>query len=111
MSPKWLIFYLFVWIFGAVLGTTLEGAYPGEEEKNILNTLLNCKILASTTILGKIVGAFTDLAMWRALAQALIWDFSFWVGPLVLVWWFFLAISIGILFTIITAWIRGVGGT
>lgn len=111
MSPKWLIFYLSVWICGSVLGTTLEGAWVGAKEQTILNTLLNSKTLTATTWYGKISGAFTDLPMWSSLAKIFIWDFAFWTGWLVLIWWFFLAISIGIVFTIITAWIRGVGGT
>jgi len=112
MSPKWIIFLLMVWVFGALFGLALEGLLPGGPEQTVFNTLINSKALTATSWFGKITGAVTDLGMWIALGKIFIWDYSFWQGPLEMVRWvFFLPISAGILFSILTAWIRGVGGT
>lgn len=111
MSPKWIIFLTTLWMFGSLFGLILEGAFPGEEEQTVLNTLMNCKVVTATSWLGKITGAITDLAMWWALLKMFIWDFSFWQGSLQLVrWMIFFPISIGILSSLLLAWFRGVGG-
>lgn len=111
MSPKWIIFLTTLWIIGSILGLALEGAYPGGEEQNVFNTLANSKALQATTLFGAVAGAFSDLSFFTALGSVLIWDFSFWDGTLEIVRWIiFLPITIGIVGSLLLAWIRGVGG-
>lgn len=112
MSPKWMIFLVMLWVCVSMFGAVLEGSFLGGDEQSHLNVLMNAKILTSTTVVGKIVGAFTDLEMWQAIAGILIWDFSFWEGSYEIVRWIlFLPVSIGILFSLITVWVRGVGAS
>jgi len=117
MSPKWIIFLVTLWMFGAFFGLFLEGTFPGGEEETVINTLISSKALTATSWMGKITGAITDLDVWLALGKIFIWDYSFWDGSFLFIplepvrWCLFLPISAGILFSILTAWIRGVGGT
>lgn len=111
---KGMIFIAMLWMFGSVFGLYLEGASPGGEEQTTLNILINSKALTATSWMGKITGLVTDLAVWGAIGDIIIWDYSFWKGyfffiPLEPVRWVILTVCAGFMFGILTAWIRGVG--
>jgi len=115
MSPKWIIFLITTWLILAILGGVIEGAYVGTgagTEQTVLNTLMNCKVMTSTTIWGKISGVFTDSSFFWAMFKVLTFDFVFFTGVWEIVRWvFFLPIAIAIGTSLILAFVRGVGSS
>lgn len=91
-----------------LFGLTLEGAFPGVGEANVLNNIINSKVLTAATLWGKIAAAVTDGPFWGAVINMLFWNFSFWQGPLAMVKWLFFAVSAGFVIAIVFI-ARGVG--
>lgn len=88
MSPKYIAFFVFIFIVGTVLGFVIDNAQVGAEEQAKINALTYWQQIETdenwgvTQTIGGTPGYF------NAIFQAAIWNFSFLTGPAVYIKWF-----------------------
>jgi len=104
MSPKLLMFVYFIFITGHLLCLTLEGAWLGDEDVDILESLVgyNTTELSMTGLMAiphVLLGFFKT-----GIPTLITWDYSFLYGDFVLLRLTLLgAISVGVVWGVINA--------
>ena len=83
MPPKYIAFFVFLFVVGTILGLVIEDSAVAAEQQSTLNSLLVWQQIQSEESWGflRIVALVPDY--FGALWSAMIWDFSFLDGGLV----------------------------
>ena len=87
MAPKYIAFFVFIFVVGSVLGLVIEAGVVGPDEQSTLNTLTWGLILGEEQTWGimEMVGFLPGF--FGALFDAAIWNFSFITGGWVYIKW------------------------
>lgn len=87
MAPKYIAFFVLLFIVGTVLGLVIEEGTIGEGQTSTLNSLLFWQELGSEESWGllKTLGFVKDY--FQALWNVLFWNFAFFEGPWMWVKW------------------------
>jgi len=108
MKTYWLIGFIVLFILLSIISGIVEMTYIGEAEASRIQLLLQPELPESTIpIIGTAV-AWVNLAWdWLKNLWHMFWfDYAFFTGGYIIIRYFFIAISVGIIFSIILA-LRG----
>jgi len=87
MAPKYIAFFVFIFVVGTILGLVIEEGVVGATEQSTLNNLMVFQKLQTEEAWGfmEVVGFVPDF--FSALFRASIWDFSFITGGWIYIKW------------------------
>ena len=106
MAPKWLIGLIMVYVFSAAICIVLDMA-TGEMSAigNALTALSSMDFSNPVTgVLSLLTGFWAIL---KAMFIVLMWKYSFFYGYYAWIRWMLFAISLGIIMSLVTTWVRG----
>lgn len=88
MPPKYIGFFVFIFVVGTVLGLVIENQQLGPEHQSTLNALMSWQEIGSEESWGfwKLV-AFIP-TYFGLLWNAMLWNFAFITGPWIYIKWF-----------------------
>lgn len=87
MPPKYIAFFVFVFICGTIMGLIIEDGFLGPQQQSILNKLLIWQQVQSEEAWGFIQIVSFIPGYFGALWSAFIWDFSFIDGDWAIIKW------------------------
>ena len=87
MAPKYIAFFVFIYVVGTLLGLLMEEGIMGIGEQSTLNTLLVWQQVQTEESWGfmQIVGFIPEY--FQALFTASVWDFAFLTGDWAYIKW------------------------
>lgn len=116
MSPWWLFGLVFLMLGMAMVGGLIEGSFLAPDNTGILDTLLRPDVIespvASLPIIGPIVSGLSVAGDWlHGIWTLFTFDYPFFEGPWIIFRFIFIGVSVGLIMTLVLAWVRGVGGS
>lgn len=111
MTPKLIMFCVFIFMIGTILSLTIEGAWMGEEEVTVMNELTGFTTLEVSgagiwAIPKQIIGFFT-----HGVPKLIMWDYSFLDGTAAIFKWVVLfPISAGVIWGLALLFIPAIQG-
>ena len=87
MQPKYVAFFVFIFVVGTILGLVMEAGVVGASEQSTLNTLLTWQQVSSEESWGVLDILALVPSYFGALFKAAIWDFSFIDGGWLYIKW------------------------
>ena len=103
MSPRWMGGLSFIFLLGSMLSLLLEGAYIGDTEISVINSLAGYSVLEAGGLMAipqLAVGFFTV-----GLPKLLLWDYAFLSGGFAWVRLLFMPLSIAVVWGVIQVFI------
>lgn len=87
MAPKYIAFFVFIFVVGTILGLVIEDGTVGPDEQSILNSLMVWQQIGTEEAWGfwEIVSFVPGF--FGALFDAAIWKFSFLTGGWIYIKW------------------------
>lgn len=115
MSPWWIMGLVVLVIGLGLIGGLIEGNYLAPDKTGNLETMMEMFTaetpLQGIPVLGWVASAIYTTPEWfPAFIDMATFDYPFFEGNWVIVRWFFVAITLALVFSIVTIWVRGVGG-
>jgi len=106
MAPKWLIGLIMVYVFSVAICIVLDMATG---EMSVISKAMAS--LSSMDFSNPITGLMSVLTGFQAILVAMfhvmMWDYSFFYGYYAWIRWMLFAISLGIIISLVTTWVRG----
>lgn len=87
MPPKYIAFFVFIFVCGTILGLVIEEGTVAAGERGTLNTLMVWQLVGSEEAWGTLDMVAFVPQYFGALFKAAIWDFSFLTGGWLYVKW------------------------
>tara|TARA_R100000808_G_scaffold12437_1_gene30969 strand:+ start:13734 stop:14114 length:381 start_codon:yes stop_codon:yes gene_type:complete len=96
----------FVWIIMTMLGGVLDANFSTSgDNETALNTIIQLKIFEFTELdlwFTEISAPFPNADFFFSIVDLLMWDYEFLKGDLNIIRWFFLILSAGMTFVLVT---------
>ena len=96
----------FVWIMMTLLGGVLDAQFSvSGDNESALNTLIQLKIFSFTELklmFWTLDVPFPNMSFFTSMVELLMWDYEFLKGDLNIIRWFFLILSGGMTFVLMT---------
>ncbi len=106
MGASLWMYVTFVWICMTLLGGFMEMQYSTtSESQTALNTIIQLKVFHffEFSLFGqKMTVPWPNMAFFGSMVNLLLWDFEFLKGDLNIIRWFFLVITAGMSFILVT---------
>jgi hypothetical protein len=102
MSPKWIMGIVLSNLICAIWSGIIEGSYLTSNTTSAMNSLINMQTLSWSDAASGITSLFIlTSTILSALWQMFIWDYAQFTGDLIIVRFAFLAVSAGIIMTLV----------
>ena len=106
MAPKWLIGLIMVYVFSVAICIVLDMATG---EMSVISKAMAS--LSSMDFSNPITGIMSVLTGFKAILVAMFhvmtWEYTFFYGYYAWIRWMLFAISLGIIMSLVTTWVRG----
>jgi len=87
LAPKYIAFFVFIFIAGTILGLVIEDSSVGSSQQSTLNSLLIWQEMDTEETWGVMETIGFARAYFPALFKAFIWDFAFFTGQWIYLKW------------------------
>lgn len=103
MSPNWIAGLSLAFVLGTIISCVIEGVYVGAEQMNVLNELCGYTTIGTGGLMEimKLGAGFLT----HGLPKVLLWDYAFFEGPFEIIRWFFIPLSIAVIWGMVQVFI------
>ena len=111
MKTSWVIGIVFLFVLLSVISGLTESSYTGDGVTSRIERLMSPDFPETTGFIGTVIGAFGFGWDYISNLWSMLWfDYAQFVGGWSILRYLFMAVSVGMIFSIIMA-IRGVGSS